>query len=204
MSRVLTRRNFLAQSLLATTSIVGMGLMSPLASAAQQSAVSPTPAPGALSGEVPLLIEIPDAAVSAEVEKSRIVDGQMADPSGPWVVAWYEETGGIGADLKNHNTVFAGHVDYWGVGPSVFQNVASLQLGSVIQITGEDEVVLTYEVSKNFLIPASPSEEQLRSALAPRGTHAPMITLITCGGEFDQAEGEYLSRTIVQALLVTD
>ena len=200
MTRTLARREFLAGALFVTTSLMGVGAGTTVSASATSTA---TPQPES-AGEVPLTITISDAGVDAEVERSKIVDGQMIDPSGPWVVAWYPETGTIGRDLPNRNTVFAGHVDYWGVGPSVFQSVANLQKGAIIRITGEDGNTYAYEVNKNFLVPAEPTEDQMREVISPKGRHVPMVTLITCGGDFDSERGEYLSRTIVQAVLSED
>src|SRR5665648_645668 len=94
-------------------------------------------------GQVPVAMRIPDAGVDAEVEKQQIVDGIMANPSGPWVVAWYDQTvraGAIG------NCVGSGHVDYWEVGPAVFHEVASLQQGARIEVLGKGGATYVYEV----------------------------------------------------------
>src|SRR5699024_5148980 len=45
------------------------------------------------TGQVPVAMICPEADVDAEVERTKIVDGQMLDPSGPWIIAWYEGTG---------------------------------------------------------------------------------------------------------------
>lgn len=151
-------------------------------------------------GQVPIAISIPDANVDAEVEKNKIVDGQMLDPSGPWVVSWYQETAKAGDTVDYRNIVMSGHVDYWGVGPSVFQSVGNLSQGSQINVTGENGDVFTYEVTKVEIVPAQPTAEQLNQIVGRSKT--PVLTIITCGGDFDQAKGEYLSRTIVHANLV--
>lgn len=88
----------------------------------------------------PTAIQIPAATVDAGVEQNRIVDGVMLDPSGPWVVAWYEGTARLG---ERSNTVMAGHLDYWDVGPAVFYNLGSLQEGDEIHVTGERGDVFT-------------------------------------------------------------
>ncbi|MGI8404573.1 MAG: sortase domain-containing protein, partial [Thermomicrobiales bacterium] len=151
-------------------------------------------------GQVPIAISIPDANVDAEVEKNKIVDGQMLNPSGPWVVSWYQETARAGDNVDYRNIVMSGHVDYWGVGPSVFQSVGSLSQGAQINVTGENGDVFTYAVTKVDLVPAQPTAEQLNQIVGRSKT--PVLTIITCGGDFDQAKGEYLSRTIVRANLV--
>ena len=99
--------------------------------------------PIAGNGTSPVSIAIPDATVDAEVERNQIVDGVMLDPSGPWVVSWYQETGELG---EFSNTVMSGHVDYWDVGPAVFYTVAQLSEGAPIQVTGENGATYTYAV----------------------------------------------------------
>lgn len=152
-------------------------------------------------GEVPVAISIPDADVDAEVEKNKIDNGQMLDPSGPWVVSWYQETGKAGDTRNYRNMVMSGHVDYWDVGPAVFRNLGSLQEGSLISVTGETGEVYTYSVSEVYLVAASPSPEELAEIVEPK-EDASVLTIITCGGTFDYDKGEYESRTIVRATLV--
>lgn len=151
-------------------------------------------------GEVPIAIKIPDANVDAEVEKNKIVNGQMLDPSGPWVVSWYQETGKAGDTLDYRNMVLSGHVDYWDVGPSVFQDLSKLTKGAQISVTGENGNVYTYAVNDVYLVPAQPDQKQLDDIVAPQKTS--VLTIITCGGDFNYDKGEYDSRTIVRASLV--
>ena len=83
----------------------------------------------------PLELAIESAGIDAGIETLRVVDGAMQDPSGPWVVAWYENLGSLG---KIGNVVMAGHIDYWNVGPAVFYNLSALQPGDQIVVTGDD------------------------------------------------------------------
>lgn len=150
------------------------------------------------SGVVPVAIRIPDAAVDAVVERNEIVDGVMLDPSGPWVVSWYQETGLLG-DMDN--TVMSGHLDYWDVGPAVFYTVGQLQQNASIYVTGEDGSSYTYAVDwvETYDIEQLTSET-IRDIVGPTDYRG--LTLITCGGAFDAERGQYLSRTIVRARLV--
>ncbi len=154
------------------------------------------PTPG--NGTAPVSIAIPDATVDAEVERSQIVDGVMLDPSGPWVVSWYQETGELG---EFGNTVMSGHVDYWDVGPAVFYTVAQLPEGAQISVTGENGAVYTYAVEwiKDYEV-AGLTPEAINEIVGTTDYRA--LTLITCGGEFDYDRGEYLYRTVIRAKLV--
>lgn len=150
------------------------------------------------SGVVPIAMQIPDAGVDAEVEKNKIVDGQMLDPSGPWVVSWYQETAKAGDTKDYRNMVVSGHVDYWGVGPSVFQSVGELTEGSQILVTGENGDVFTYSVDTVELVDANPGQEKLQEIVGP--SDKATLTIITCGGDFNGSE--YLNRIIVRAHLL--
>lgn len=152
-------------------------------------------------GDVPAAINIPDAEVDAEVEIQQIVDGQMLDPSGPWVVSWYEQTAMVGT---TGNAVMSGHVDYWEVGPAVFYDVANLQPGAEIRVVGQDGVTYVYAMEYiDRVYIADLTAEQVNSPRLVGNTDYAALTLITCGGEFDRAAGEYLSRDIIRARLVS-
>lgn len=146
-------------------------------------------------GVVPVSISIERAEVEAAVETREIVDGVMQDPTGPWVVSWYQETPKLGAD---GNTVMAGHVDYWDVGPAVFYNVGGLQEDDLIVVTGEDGRIYTYKVQ--WVRVYDTANAPIQDIVGPTEQRA--LTLITCGGEFDYQNGVYLSRTVVRALYV--
>lgn len=146
------------------------------------------PDPGAL----PVAIEIAKAAVNSEVETIEIVDGIMQNPTGPWIVSWYQESARLG---EIGNILMAGHLDYWDVGPAIFYNVGLLVEGDQINITGEDGNVYTYAVDwvRNYDAYNAPIEE----IVGP--TDGESLTLITCGGPFDYENGVYLQRTVVRA-----
>lgn len=154
---------------------------------------------GAGSAQLPVAIQIPDAAVDAGVEQNRIVDGTMLDPSGPWVVSWYEETAQLG---EQGNTVMAGHLDYWGVGPAVFYDLASLHEGDEIQVTSSDGNVFTYQVTWTRLYQLEELNSQAMDEIVG-STKVASLTLITCGGGFDEATGQYLSRFVLRAELTS-
>lgn len=154
------------------------------------------PAPvAAAPGVGPIAIAIEKIALAAEVETIEIVDGVMQDPTGPWVVSWYKETAKLG---EVGNIVMAGHLDYWDVGPAVFYNITQLAKGDTITITGEDSEPYVYAVDwiRNYDTANAPIQE----IVGP--TEDENLTLITCGGPFDYATGQYLQRTVVRTTRV--
>jgi sortase (surface protein transpeptidase) len=118
----------------------------------------------------------------------------MQDPTGPWVVSWYKETAKLG---EVGNSVMAGHLDYWDVGPAVFYNITKLTKGDPINITGDDGQNYVYLVDwiQNFDNANAP----IQKIVGP--TTEENLTLITCGGPFDYANGVYLQRTVVRSTI---
>jgi sortase (surface protein transpeptidase) len=146
----------------------------------------------AFRGVRPIAIRIPAIQVDSEVERRPITDNQMADPTGPYVVAWYGATGRLGIP---GNAVLAGHVDYAGVGPAVFARLGELAMGDHIELTGEDVGVYRYAVAWSELYDAVAAP--VDDIIGPTKTES--VTLITCGGVFDSDSGSYESRLIVRA-----
>lgn len=146
-------------------------------------------------GVTPIAIKIEKVQVDAQVEPQPIQDGVMLDPSGPFVVAWYEDTGKLG---QGTNLVFAGHLDYYDVGAAVFYNLWQLQEGDPIEVIGDGQESFTYTVEwgRNYTVDEL-SAEAIQEIVGR--TDAEAITLITCGGPFDYSVGQYLERYVVRA-----
>ncbi|HWK79878.1 MAG TPA: class F sortase [Thermomicrobiales bacterium] len=151
----------------------------------------------AITATQPSAIQVPTAQIDAKIEVLNIVNGVMENPTGPWVVSWYQQTAELG---EIGNVVLAGHVDYWNVGPSVFYNVRNLAEGDEITLTGEDGETFTYAVQTNDTYGVQDLiGGKLSEVVSP--TETAVLTMLTCGGEFDYVNGEYLSRTVVRAAL---
>lgn len=158
-----------------------------------------SPLPRAANPSAPVNILVDKAGINADIEQLDIVNGVMANPTGPWVVAWYRQTATLG---EQGNVVLAGHVDFWNVGPSVFFNLRDLVQGDEIVLTGEDKRTYTYAVDwvETFLLDDLTTGGVLQDVTGHTDTRS--VTLITCGGEFDYVNGEYLSRMVVRATYV--
>jgi len=156
--------------------------------------VGQPPPESAIGTTVPVSIMVEAAGIDAVVETLDIVNGRMENPTGPWVVSWYRQSAALG---EIGNAMLAGHVDYWGVGPSVFYNVGDLAEGDRIELTGENGEVFSYDVVWNETYTL---DELVSGTMAEvvAASDDQIVTLFTCGGEFDYVNGEYLSRTIVR------
>ncbi|MBW3634737.1 MAG: class F sortase, partial [Chloroflexi bacterium] len=145
--------------------------------------------------------QVDSVGVDAPIELGAVVDGVMLDPSGPWVVSWYEPLGKIG---EGGNVVMAGHVDYWNVGPAVFWDVRNLPPGDIIRVVGEDGASYEYAVewTQEYNVATDLTPEVIQTQIVG-DTGQESLTLITCGGDFDPATGEYNQRWVVRANLIS-
>ncbi len=146
-------------------------------------------------GPKPAAIFIPQAEVDAPVETTSIQSGRMQNPTGPFVVGWYRESGRLS---EADNIVMAGHLDYWGVPRAVFFHLGALDEGDDITVIGDDGREFAYEIEWVRKIHI---EEDGQEALLEviDTTDEERLTLITCGGDFDRETLEYKSRTVARA-----
>ncbi len=151
-------------------------------------------------GVLPVGLRIEAIDLDASIEQQQIENGVMLNPSGPFVVAWYKETGRLGE--QHNNVVLAGHLDYWDVGPAVFYDIWKLESGNKIDVTGKNASTFVYKVEwvKEFMI-ADLDTATIQEIIGP--TQNESLTLITCGGTFDYTTGEYESRIVVRAARIT-
>lgn len=156
-------------------------------------------APARAAGFTPVELQADSIGLDAPVENGSIVDGVMLDPSGPWVVSWYSQLGKAG---QGGNVVMAGHVDYWDVGPAIFQGVPNLQPGDIIRVIGADGETIDYATDSNQLFTVADLTPEIIQSQITGDTGQETLTLITCGGDFDAAAGEYLHRRVVRAYKV--
>lgn len=117
----------------------------------------------------------------------------MDSPPGPEDLGWYTFTAQPG---DSSNAVFSGHVDWHTGAPALFEHLSDLGPGSEIDVMRADGRLVTYHVISStwyglYETPAAP-------IIAPSAL--PEVTLITCGGVFNQSRREYDQRLIVRAI----
>lgn len=125
----------------------------------------------------PVRIRIGTIGLDAAIEQVHIIDGVMQTPQDPWNVGWYSQ---LAFPLTDQNVVLAGHRDWWGIGPVVFWDLATLVTGDRIELTSQEGGILEYRVeSIDQLDAATPPAEYTAT------TSGEELTLVTCSGNFD-------------------
>jgi hypothetical protein len=160
---------------------------------------TPEPAPElppAVPSGAPLRVEIDAIGVDAElVELGLQPDGAMEVPDFGWA-GWYTE--GPPPGLPGP-AVIAAHVDSR-AGPDVFFRLRELVAGDEVRVRYDsgDEVLFTVATSERV-----PKDELPGDRIWPV-TADPLLTLITCGGEFDRQVRHYEDNVIVYTVPAAD
>ena len=190
--------------------LVGGAAAVGVAVAAQQHAPQPsqtaagTTGPGkawwlSLRRSIPVSVEIPAIGVHSVLLRLGVKpDGTMQVPPlqrRPNAAAWYKYSvtpGQIGT------SVIEGHVDN-DQGPAVFFRLGALRPGNTVRVRLADGITAIFRVTgvRQYLKSRFPAKTVYRP------THFAALRLITCGGAFDDATGQYLSSTVVFAALAS-
>jgi LPXTG-site transpeptidase (sortase) family protein len=172
-------------------------------------ATGPTGARGSTASQEAPAVAAPPAALPAAVSipaigvRSELItlglnpDGTLAVPApGPDYdkAAWFDGSprpGDIGP------AVIEGHVDSAANGPSVFYRLGALVVGDRIEVTRDDDTVVTFVVDEVRVVP----KDDFPTFDVYGNTEGPELRLITCGGPFDSAAGSYVDNVVVFASL---
>jgi sortase (surface protein transpeptidase) len=156
----------------------------------------PTAVPMAASA--PLRIEIPVLGVSAPVMRLGLNgDGTVQVPplDNHNLAGWYD---GSVTPGRRGSSVILGHVDS-STGISVFFYIKNLRPGNQIKIARADGSIAVFAID---------GVQKVVKSTFP--THAiygnvnyPSLRLITCGGPFDTATGQYLDNIVVYSHLIS-
>jgi sortase (surface protein transpeptidase) len=142
----------------------------------------------------PESLRIAALGVTAPVRPVGVVGGLVEVPADPGVVGWYRhgaEPGGPGS------AVLVGHVDLDGR-RGVFFRLRELEPGAVVRVGFGRGGARLFRVVARRAYPKGRLPERLVFAESGR----PYLTLVTCGGDFDAARGEYEENVVVVAALV--
>ncbi|MDG4821702.1 class F sortase [Asanoa sp. WMMD1127] len=144
----------------------------------------------------PATITIDAIDVSATVEPTG-VDPRTGDfdvPPSVDQVGWYRF--GPGLDATAGSIVIAGHVDSADQGKGAFFRLGRLTEGDTVVVTGNDRKPREYTVV---------AREEYRKTRIPLDRYfardgAPRLSLITCGGPFDERTRHYRDNIVVTAV----
>jgi LPXTG-site transpeptidase (sortase) family protein len=152
------------------------------------------PAPTAPPASEPVAISIPRLGTHADIVPLGMEsDGTtMAAPSDPDTVGWYDFSARVGVP---GNAVVVGHVD-WGGRLRAFGLLRQLRVGDAVDVSDSLERQFTYRVTSTSVVPLDAPPAEFLTQSGPFQE----LTLITCGGAFDHARHQYLSRVIVRAV----
>ncbi|WP_433512728.1 class F sortase [Nonomuraea sp. CA-143628] len=140
---------------------------------------------------VPESIDIPSIEVEAPLMKLGLSkDGEVELPpyEKPKMAGWYT---GSAVPGDKGASVIIGHVDTK-TAPAVFFKLRQVRKGEIVKVERSDGKVVKYKVD---------SVEQVSKEHFPakRVYIEDGLKLVTCGGKFDYAKGEYVDNIIVYA-----
>ncbi len=143
----------------------------------------------------PVGLAIGGLGIDAHVTPAGVdrATGQMAVPDNVDDVAWYEY-GPTPGDPGS--AVLAAHVDLESQGPGVFFELRSLEPGDIVTVSYEDGTQRRFTVEARVIY--DKSELPLDAIFAREGD--PVLTLITCGGDFNWTERSYDANVVVYAV----
>ncbi|MEV4110772.1 class F sortase [Nonomuraea sp. NPDC049695] len=140
---------------------------------------------------VPESIDIPAIDLEAPLMKLGLSkDGEVELPpyEKPKVAGWYS---GSAVPGEKGASVIIGHVDTK-TAPAVFYRLRQLRKGETVKVERSDGKVVSFKVEA--------IEQVHKDSFPTRRVYVEDgLKLVTCGGKFDYAKGEYLDNIIVYA-----
>ena len=144
---------------------------------------------------VPRAISIPALNVDTRVLPVGLDPARAVDiPHDIRLVGWYRLGVPPGADRGS--AVIVGHRDGREQGHGVFYRLGELTVGDRVLITTANRTALPYRVVAREFI----SKKRLPITELFAVTGSPRLTLISCGGYYDRANGGYQDNIVVTAV----
>jgi sortase (surface protein transpeptidase) len=141
----------------------------------------------------PLRVIIPELEIDGPVLAAGVnAENQLDVPPDARTMVWYRHGPTPGAP---GSAVIAGHLNWRGV-DGLFARLAETPIGATIFVVYDDGSEQAFTVSTVELVP--------KPAVSVNGVFArdgdPVLRLVTCGGEFEEAVRSYRSNVIVTAV----
>ena len=147
-----------------------------------------------------LTIEKLGVANSRVLPMGRTMTGELDTPNNIFDVGWYEASGKPG---QGGTMVIDGHNG----GPhvhGVFKNLPNLVEGDIIKIERGDGKIFQYKVVENKTVDLNGADSYMAVAMKSPEYGKESVTLISCTGDWSQAQDTYLSRQFTRAILQED
>ena len=142
----------------------------------------------------PVRVEIPALGLSSPVMGLGLTDdGSMEVPPGARPAGWYD---GSPTPGELGPAVLAGHVD-WAGQAGVFAGLDQLDPGDEVRVDRVDGSTVTFTVDRV----AEYAKDGFPTETVYGDVPYAGLRLITCGGAFDEDEGDYLDNVVVYARL---
>lgn len=149
-------------------------------------------------GGQPILVSIEDLAVRSPVIPVASYGGVMQIPEEISTIGWYSK--GVSPGSEQGSAVLVGHRDGVEGGRGAFYGIEELESGDRITVTLSDGNRLKYLVKTVSVVDKDSIPAMAEYVFATDGD--PRLTLITCGGPYEKADGGYQANVIVTALPV--
>jgi LPXTG-site transpeptidase (sortase) family protein len=151
------------------------------------------------AGASPVGLRIERIGVDAPIEPYGVDtrNGEMDVPRNVKDVAWYKH-GPIPGETGS--AVLAAHVDLSGQGKGVFFNLKTLSEGDEIYVNFDNGEEAGFRVSARTIY----TKDNLPIDAIFSRTGPAVLTLITCGGGFNESVGSYDSNVVVYAIAIDD
>ena len=140
----------------------------------------------------PVKLLVPSLKISAAVEALGVTqDYSLQAPAGISDVGWYR----LGASPGSAgDAIISGHRGYPGGIPAVFNDINQLQPGDEVDVELADGSTVQFAVTRMF---STPYRTLPPGFFATDGV--PLLTLVTCTGDFRNKDQTYSDRLVVQA-----
>lgn len=145
--------------------------------------------------EMPDRLKIDKIGVDAKIVSVGLTDdGAMDAPSNLADVGWYNQSSKAGE--SNYAILLDGHHGV-GIERGVFERLGEVAEGDQIVLTSDKGTKLTYKVRE---VETKPYRDvDMNRALNTYEPNLQSLTIITCEGQYSQAEATYDQRTVVYA-----
>ena len=144
----------------------------------------------------PAVLRIPSFDVASDVVAVGLDSGGgVVVPEDISVTGWYDRSSWIGAPFGS--IVLVGHRDSAIDGAGALYGIEELQTGDTVVLAAQDGQIHRFRIREIKSVEKARFSTIVDDVFRPDSPYR--LTLITCGGAFDEAEGSYLSNIIVTA-----